>query len=717
VNLCIAIYLYFLQNNINIIMSEYDNIGILDPNGKNVNPLNNEPYSDEYKNIAKIWSNFPAYELRSQILDTITKNQVTLVISGTGSGKTVLLPKYLLHVFKYAGKIGITLPKQIIAKSSAEFAAKTLDVKLGEHVGYQYKGSDSKGKSKDTQLLYATDGTIVGKLMNDPMLSEFDGIIIDEAHERKVQIDFLLYLLKKTIIARPEFKLVIMSATINESIFEEYFKDNSFGKVNVGAKTNYEITSHFLSEPVGENMVIDKGFEILKNIIESEKDKKDKGDILFFVTSTKEADDICKRVNLEKLDGFCIEVYSGMNEKKQEMAQDRELYKSQTDKSRKIVIATNVAESSLTIDGIKYVIDSGLELAGYFDPEKRAKVLVKRLITHAQAKQRMGRTGRTEPGTCYHLYTQEDFDNKMERFPEPAIRTNNIYDECLKLLMLPDIKSVKNLKNMLNEMIEPPTKKYVDTALKMLKELNLVNKEITPLGEAISELRTDPMIGIALIYGKLYSCSQELCAVFAMIDASKGNTNELFTQPNSIYSKDKEHLKKITEKFNNARKKIANSYGDHLTFYEIFEKYHNMRKQYQDSEKRNEKINEFCHKYFIKRVVLDKAEKYYKKMKSIVRSTHFDFEKLDLVREEEISESKLKDKIMYCISKGFLFSSGKLNKNGGYDNDQNEEMKINKSSFITLKKKSPELVIYDSLFMNKTMKSGTDMIFVSVMKK
>jgi pre-mRNA-splicing factor ATP-dependent RNA helicase DHX15/PRP43 len=195
-------------------MSKKNKIGILDPEGKNKNPLNDEEYGDEYKQIAKIWSKFSAYKIRETVLDTIENNQVTLIISGTGSGKTVLLPKYLLHVLDYKGKIGITLPKQIIAKSAAEFAAKTLDVKLGKQVGYQYKGSESSGKSKDTQLLYATDGTIVARLLNDPELREFDGIIIDEAHERKVQIDFLLYLLKKTVQIRPEFKLIIMSATI-----------------------------------------------------------------------------------------------------------------------------------------------------------------------------------------------------------------------------------------------------------------------------------------------------------------------------------------------------------------------------------------------------------------------------------------------------------------------------------------------------------------------
>lgn len=709
-------------------MSKKNKIGILDPEGKSLNPLNGEEYSETYKSIAKVWSKFPAYELRESILDTIEKNQVTLVISGTGSGKTVLLPKYLLHVLEYKGKVGITLPKQIIAKSAAEFAAKTLDVKLGKQVGYQYKGSEASGKSKDTQLLYATDGTIVARLLKDPELKEFDGIIIDEAHERKVQIDFLLYLLKRTVMSRPDFKLVIMSATINEKIFEDYFNECSFGKVNVGAKTNYEITSHFLDKPIDVKEFVNKGFEIIKKIIDDEKKSKEKGDILFFVTSTNEADELCKKINAENIDGFCIEVYSGMNADKQELAQDKELYKSHTKKSRKIVIATNVAESSLTIDGIKYVIDSGLELTSYFDPKKRAKVLEKRLITHAQARQRMGRTGRTEPGTCYHLYTKNDFEEKMEKFPEPSIKTNNIYDECLKLLALPEIKTVGKLTEMLNEMIEPPKKQYVKTAITMLEELNLIDEmgEITPLGEQVVALQFDPMIGVAVMYGKMYGCAKEICAIFALVDASKGNTSELFIQPTNILSTvasenesgtvDDKYVKKINEKFQQAQSKISHKYGDHLSYLKIYTKYRDITQKYmKDKEKQHEEINEFCYDYFIKRPTLEKAEKYYKKMRQQVQQQFVDFNKMRIENDIDVSKYSLEDRVMYCICQGFKYSSGSLKpRDGTYYNAQNDELKINKNSLMMYKNDHrPKKVCYNSLFVNANMKTGTDMVFVS----
>ena len=216
-------------------------IGILDPDGKNNNPLNNNTYSENYKILSKIWKNFPAYKYAKDILHGIKHNQVILVVSGTGSGKTVLIPKFALHILDYKGKIAITLPKQIIAKSAAEFAAATLDVKIGEHVGYQYKGESKH--SKDTKLLYATDGTIVAHLMSDPLLLEFDTVIIDEAHERKVQIDFLMYLLRNVLQNRPTFKVIIMSATINAEVFESYFSKYKFTRFDIGTETHYPIES------------------------------------------------------------------------------------------------------------------------------------------------------------------------------------------------------------------------------------------------------------------------------------------------------------------------------------------------------------------------------------------------------------------------------------------------------------------------------------------
>jgi HrpA-like RNA helicase len=676
-------------------------IGILDPDGKELNPLTGNPYSDTYKNLAKIWRTFPAYETAKDIINTIIKNQVTLVISGTGSGKTVLLPKYLLHVFNYEKKIAITLPKQIIAQSAAEFAAKTLDVELGKDVGYKFKGSDKKGYSKENKLLYATDGTIVAKLLNDPELREFDGVVIDEAHERKVQIDFLLYLLKNTVKIRPEFKLIIMSATVNQDIFKSYFKTDNikFEIINVGAKTNYPIESIFLNDEITEKQYINKGYEIIKKIVLDNNDNNDElKDILFFVTSSNEAKDLCALTIKDNLDVFCIEVYSGMDDEKQKLAQDKFLYKTMTKKNRKLVIATNVAESSLTIDGIRYVIDSGFEIFGIFDADKQAKVIGKRLITHAQAKQRMGRTGRTSPGICYHLYTKEQFDKKMERFPEPTIRTSNIYGECLKLLIISTIQTTDKLLNVLMQLIEPPREAYIRMAITTLEKLNLIkNNKITDLGMIVGNMQTDPIPSICILIGKIYNCSREISAIFAMTEAIKENLSELFIIPTmNVNEQDKQRMKNLFNKFKEAQKKLAHKDGDHLSLLKIFTKYRELK--ISDKKNKEQDIIDFCYKHFIKKNILDKAYKSYKKIKDNIAQIH----NIPFDKNNDIINKDLDERILYCLNFGFNINTAKLNSDKEtYVTSTIKYAKLNQNNFIQFKHiNNPKELIYQGLLIS-----------------
>jgi HrpA-like RNA helicase len=657
------------------------NIGILDPDGINPNPINNNPYSDKYKELSNKWRNFPAYEKAGEIIESIKNNRVILVTSGTGSGKTVLIPKYCLHAFDYKAKIAITLPKQIIAKSAAEFAALTLDVKLGKDVGYQYRGSDKSGRSKDNKLLYATDGSIVAKLLRDPLLSEYDAVIIDEAHERKVQIDFLLYLLKNVVKNRPEFKLIIMSATINVDIFKKYYSDYSFTHINIGGKTNYPIESIFLKSNISTKDYIDKGISIIKKILKETKD----GDILFFVTSVSETIDVCEK--LEDGDFYCSEIYSGMDKSKQIMAQDRELYKEATGKGRKIVISTNVAESSLTIDGIKYVIDSGLELFNYYDPKIRANVLVKQFITHAQAKQRMGRAGRTEKGICYHLYDKETFEKNMKRFPEPNIRTSNLYGEFLQLLLLESVNNVDKLKEILKDFIEPPDKKYIDESLLILKELSLVkSNELTSLGNIIANLRTDPMEGLTIWASYHMNCGKEVIAIISMINATKGNMTELFNLPSDIADENSDQLKYLTKKFNKAKKTFNSKYGDHLSLLKMFNTFLKKRKN-------EDRLKEWIYKFFLKRSVFEKAFIIYKRYYRQFRGMMNKHDKIDI---ENIMKYNTAYRIMGAFMYGYRVNVGKVSKKS-VSTVRIKNVDVNKYSFLDVSS-DKKLILYYELF-------------------
>ena len=566
-------------------MSIKNKIGILDPDGKNPNPLTNKPYSDNYKKLALKWKNFPVYSKIEKIVDDIEKSQVYLVVASTGSGKSVLIPKIALHTFNYDAKIVMTLPKQMIAESAAQFASATLDVKLGEEVGYKYRGSPSDSMSKKTKLLYATDGTIRAKLLRDPYLKDFDCVIIDEAHERSVQIDFLIYLLRNTIKLRPEFKLIIMSATINSKIFSDYFKDFKFKQIDVGGARTYPIESIFVKEEMTYPQMLTEGFKVLIKILEDDKmeNEKEAHDIIFFVISSNDAYDLCKMLNrhLHKEkegkckitcngDVYCVELFSGVDDKTKELAQDKQLYKQSKKYNRKVVVSTNVAESSLTIDGVKYVIDTGHQLKNSYDVKIRAKKLDRELITRSQAVQRMGRAGRTEPGKCYHLYTEEQFNKKMKKFPEPDIQTNDITSECLNLIKQDSIQTVEKLVEILTNFIEPPKEDYIKLAINNLDKIGAIkNNVVSPLGKFLEEVPGgDVFMSIALLYSKIYNCSHEMIKILAITEACKRNVNDMYNL-SSLKVKDpededeKKRVSKLEKEFKESRMKYISKRGIH----------------------------------------------------------------------------------------------------------------------------------------------------------
>lgn len=508
----------------------YWKIGIFDPDGKNLNPLNLRPYSNEYKILGKFWSNLPAYQMSKQIVLTIKSNDVVLIKSATGSGKSVLIPKLVLHSVNYNGKIIMTLPKKIITKKAAEFSAKTLDVKLGEQVGFQFRGENLK--SIKTKLLYSTDGSLISMLRSDPLLKSIDVVIIDEAHERKVNIDLLLYLLKNSIYERNKknikpLKLIIMSATINENIFKSYYKNFKFEWLELAGTPNYPIQSIYLETKLNikTNEYLTKGKEIINQIVYNINNNNlnyPEGDILFFVCTISECDKLTEELSNLYTDCFIMGLYSGFNKELEQYITNPFKYKEiNSNYKRRVFISTNVAESSLTIDGIVYVIDSGLEINVKFDPVSNINVMNKNFITQAQMIQRKGRAGRTKPGFCYHLYTpNEEF--KSLKFPEPEIKCVDLKNTCLSLMKLCD--DINNLScdkpnshnnifsygscrtndviKMFLNFIEPPGKESIKNGFKFGIENKLIGSDdkLSKLGYLILESRMDVMDGLSLIW-------------------------------------------------------------------------------------------------------------------------------------------------------------------------------------------------------------------------
>lgn len=697
-----------------------ENIGILDIEGKNNNPLTGKPYSDKYKELAKFWSKLPVYSRAKEIINDIKENQVILIVAETGSGKSVLIPKFALHAYDYNAKIAMTLPKQIVTAAAGEFGAATLDVKLGEEVGYKYKGSDPNFISEKTRLLYATDGTIVAKLLNDPKLMEYDCIIVDELHERKVQIDFLIYLLRKTLRSRPEFKIILMSATINPEIFQNYYKEFKFKKIDVGGARSFPIESIFLKKDLEYKEVLEEAYKTLINILTYD-DQTVEGvahDVLCFVTSSNEAFDMCKKLNSqierEKAGStckitcngniYCIELFAGMSNEKQTLAQDKELYKK-NNYNRKVIFSTNVAESSLTVDGIKFVIDTGYELRSSYDPENKARKLDRKLTTQAQARQRMGRAGRTEAGTCYHMYTKDTFDNLMDKFPLPDIRKSDITGECLQLLENEHINNIENLTKTLTNFIEPPQEDYIRDSITTLIKLGLVeNNVITNLGKLVNQIPYNNIFGsVAIVFGNIYNCGREVMKILSMIEASKGNMNDIFAikEQQTADGETQQISRQLQDKFDRARNKFGDKSGDHISLLKIYEKFSEQRKK---NKNNGDKLKDWCYEHFLKMTTLQKAQKSFEKIKGQmygILKEKIDPKKYDIPYSEEINNLDLHSKVLICLLMGYRLNTA-VRKDNSYNTQilKDSNIKINRFSFLTLKDKQPKNVMYNELFIS-----------------
>ena len=575
---------------------------ILDSKGKKKNFLNKNKYSNEYKKLGQFWSKLPLYEDEKKVKEffkLLDENQVILLVSGTGSGKTVLVPKFVLKYIvsqKLEGKIAVTNPKSLTTKNNAIYGASTLDVKLGEEVGYNFKGAPSDSSSDKSKLLYVTDGLILAKILSgDKLLKDYQCVIIDEAHERNIQIDILLKMLKEVLYERQDFKLIIMSATINSKVFRDYYDNGKlkYGEIEVSGKSNYPINQYFLDpkEKVSRGNYVEKAVERCFEIINSDKE----GDIIVFIATTNDAIKGCKllkelcplNMKMKCNQTYCVEVYANMKDEDKELAIDKDLFKKTNIYKRKVIFATNVAESSITFDGLVFVIDSGYELKNYYDVKDNAIIVSKMHTSQAQIKQRIGRAGRTQPGVSYHLYSKDAYD-KFKQYPEPNIRVTDITDFILSFIKYS--KTIHNMLDIIEDFITVPLLEQVILSLHKLhfmdciKIVNLnddklsldkvnwlefksfddikkkINGTITSIGIYCLYFRSSPITtGIALFMSKHLNCYNEILKIIAILEITDGKILDLLDYK-------KKETKNVINYFNNN----IFEYSDFLTVLAIY---------------------------------------------------------------------------------------------------------------------------------------------------
>ena len=632
-------------------------IGINDPNGLYNNPLTNEPYKNihghmlkdikgkmlpyTYANISKIWTNLIVYENKDKLVDTIRKNQIILATAGTGVGKTILIPRIALHALNYKGKVVCTVPKRLPARENATFIAECMDVKLGEHVGYSYQGKNETNKNGiETKLTFTTTGSIISRMTgNDPLLSNYDCIIVDEAHERSVETDQLLLLLKRACKVRKDLKLVIMSATIALEKFRNYYPESLFkyGEVDAGSETTHEVKECFIERPVDwKKTTADITMKLLK--------KTSDGDIMIFVKSAGDANIIIgniekamsdfrnefiknrkkqsqnkslhkkltkkisndskttvkisgkrktsrnsktsvKQIEAESyvINPYCVKLEGSSQIEESNLATSSTLYKNMKNEkgypyTRKIVVTTNVAESSVTVKGIIYIIDSGYEYEEIYEPNTRARGLIENNIAQSAVIQRKGRAGRIEPGYCFHLYSERDF-KRFQKYPTPSIEKSDITGNILDILRMDSADTIKKMRSFLDEFIDPPHEKFIINSLKTLEALGAItsladNGVITPMGKAISKFRViSPCFARSIIASHFYGVSRSICDIVALSHAADGRIGNFFVKYFPDKKKSAEWNKKELNRHKNIMKSFEHPYGDYMSMlkaYKIF---------------------------------------------------------------------------------------------------------------------------------------------------
>ncbi|XP_017087912.2 ATP-dependent RNA helicase DHX8 [Drosophila bipectinata] len=589
----------------------------------------------------------PIYKLRDDLIKAVTDNQILIVIGETGSGKTTQITQYLGECgFTARGKIGCTQPRRVAAMSVAKRVAEEYGCRLGQEVGYTIRFEDCT--SPETMIKYMTDGMLLRECLMEAELKSYSVIMLDEAHERTIHTDVLFGLLKTAVQKRPELKLIVTSATLDAVKFSQYFfKAPIF---TIPGRT-FPVEVLYTKEP--ETDYLDASLITVMQIHLREPP----GDILLFLTGQEEIDTACeilyermKSLGPDVPELIILPVYSALPSEMQ-----TRIFDPAPAGSRKVVIATNIAETSLTIDGIFYVVDPGFVKQKVYNSKTGMDSLVVTPISQAAAKQRAGRAGRTGPGKCYRLYTERAYRDEMLPTPVPEIQRTNLATTVLQLKTM----GINDLLHF-DFMDAPPVESLV-MALEQLHSLSALDDEglLTRLGRRMAEFPLEPNLSKMLIMSVALQCSDEILTIVSML-----SVQNVFYRP-----KDKQALADQKKaKFNQAE-------GDHLTLLAVY-----------NSWKNNKFSNAWCYENFVQIRTLKRSQDVRKQLLGIM-----DRHKLDVV-----SAGKNSVRIQKAICSGFFRNAAKKDPQEGYRTLVDSQIVyIHPSS--ALFNRQPEWVIYHEL--------------------
>ncbi|KAH9869324.1 hypothetical protein IAQ61_006530 [Plenodomus lingam] len=500
------------------------------------------------RTIEETRKSLPVYQYREELLDALTKFQTLVVVGETGSGKSTQIPQFLFEAgYTKEGAVVVTQPRRVAAMSVSQRVSEEMGVKLGREVGYSVRFDDKT--SDKTVVKFATDGLLLREAMADPMLSKYSAILIDEAHERSTASDLLLTICRDIARARPELKIIILSATINASHFSNYFDGSPVFAI---PGRTYPVNINYTSSPEA-NYLSAAVTTVFQIHIAAELP----GDILVFLTGEEEIQAAMENIEstLKKLRGTVKElivcpIYSALPPDVQ-----AKVFEPTPPNSRKCVLATNIAETSITIDGVRHVIDCGFSKESTFNSANGVSSLVISPISRASANQRAGRAGRTSEGYCYRLYTKHAFYNELPEVTEPELQRTNLDGVVLTLKGL----GVSNLLDF--EFLDPPSSQSLIKSLEGLYALGALDSTgtLTRLGRKMAELPLDIKLSKAILASEKYNCREEILSIVSVL----GESASLFLRPKD---------KKIAADAARARLSSKEG-GDFLTYLNIWNQF------------------------------------------------------------------------------------------------------------------------------------------------
>ncbi|RYC61514.1 hypothetical protein CHU98_g4684 [Xylaria longipes] len=572
----------------------------------------------------------PITKHHDSLLYLVETYPVTIVVGQTGSGKTTQIPQFLEHAGWCA-----TAATTVAIRVAEEYGCE-----LGKEVGYSIRFEDVT--SAATRIKFLTDGLLIREALVDPLLSRYSVIMVDEAHERSISTDILLGLLKKIRRRRPELRIIISSATLQAEEFLNFFSASSENQESVDDKVNqigsiislqgrtYPIDVLYLESPA-ENYV-EKVVSTVFDIHNTEPD----GDILVFLTGREEIDSAVQTIAERAINLpsgapslLPLPLYAGLTTEQQMYVFD-----APPENTRKVVLSTNIAEASVTIDGIVYVIDSGFVKLRAFDPRTGIESLTATPISKASAAQRAGRAGRTKPGKCFRLFTEDSYQGLPDTNP-PEIQRSNLAPFILQLKAL-------GIDNVIRfDYLTPPPAELMIKATELLYALGALDeyaKLTRPLGMRMAELAVEPMMAKTLLSAPSFNCINEVLTIAAM--TSLGGAVWVHQEGNK-------------KQMETARRKFAAEEGDHLTLLNV----------YQAFVTKGKKESRFCHENYLNFKALTRAVSIRGQLKRYLERFGLSVDESAKAHHEGTA-----DRVRRCLTTGYFAHAAKMQPDGSYRN-------------------------------------------------